>query len=77
MYSFFNDIDNIKHFHPNNFKIDGKLYKNILMYYIGYVTTKAFVKSYTVNPFYLYFRHMNGYFEEINENKYLTAVSTN
>ena len=30
-YYFFNDI-NIKHFDPNNIKIDEKLYKNILIY---------------------------------------------
>ena len=30
-----------------------------------------------LNPFYLTFRYVNGYFEEINENKYLTLVPTN
>ena len=37
---FFDDIINIKHFDPNNIKIDEKSYKNILIYYIGYVTIK-------------------------------------
>ena len=40
IYSFFNDIINIKDFDPNNIKIDEKLYKNILIYYIGYVMIK-------------------------------------
>ena len=37
---FFNDIINIKDFDPNNIKIDEKLFKNILIYYIGYVMIK-------------------------------------
>ena len=36
-YYFFNDIIN---FDPNNIKIDEKSFKNILIYYIGYVTIK-------------------------------------
>ena len=38
-YYFFDDV-NIKNFDPNNIKIDEKLYKNILIYYIAYVTIK-------------------------------------
>ena len=34
---FFDDVINIKNFDPNNIKIDEKSYKNILIYYIGYV----------------------------------------
>ena len=39
-YYFFNDIVNIKKFDPNNIKIDKTSYKNILVYYTGYVTIK-------------------------------------
>ena len=39
-YYFFDDIINIKHLDPNKIKIDEKSYKNILIYYIGYVTIK-------------------------------------
>ena len=39
-YYFFNDIIYIESFNPNNIKIDEKSYKNILIYYIGYVTVK-------------------------------------
>ena len=39
-YYFYNYIINIKIFDLNNTKIDEKLYKNILIYYIGYVTIK-------------------------------------
>ena len=41
---FFNDIINIKGFDPNKFKIDKNSYKNILIYYIRYVTINS------VNP---------------------------
>ena len=50
-YYFFNDIINIKIFDPNNIKIDEKSYKNLLIYYIGYVTIKdsKYVKVNSVN----------------------------
>ena len=35
------------------------------------------VKINSVNPLYLMLNKMNGYSEEINENKYLTLVPTN
>ena len=76
-YYFFNDIISRENFDPNNIKIDEKSYKNILIYYIGYVTIKEYVKIYSVNPLYLIFRYVNGYFENINGNKYLTLVPTN
>ena len=71
---------NIKNFDPNNIKLDEKSYKNILIHYIGYVAIKdsKYVKIYSVNPLYLIFNEVNGYFEEINGNKYLiTLVPTN
>ena len=43
-YYFFNDIIDIENFHPNNIKIDEKSCKNIIIYYIGYVTIKEYVK---------------------------------
>ena len=39
-YYFFDDIINIKNFDPNDIKIDEKPWKNIYIYYIGYVTIK-------------------------------------
>ena len=36
------DIINIRNLDPNNIKIDEKSYKNIFIYYIGYVTIKDF-----------------------------------
>ena len=72
-YYFFDDIINIKEFDPNYFKIDKKSYKNILIYYTAYVTIKylKYVKINSVNPLYHMFNKMSGYFEWINENKYL------
>ena len=53
--------------------------KTILIYYIAYVTIKdsKYVKTNSVNHLYLMFNGINGYFEEINGNKYLTLVPTN
>ena len=39
-YYFSNDIINIKNFDLNDIKIDEKSYKDILFYYIRYVTIK-------------------------------------
>ena len=71
-YYFFDDIINIKNFDPNNIQIDEKSYKNILIYYIGYVTIKdsKHLKINSVNPLYLIFGKVNGYFEEIKKSKY-------
>ena len=51
-YYFFNDIINIKNFGPNNIKTGEKSYKNILIYYIGYVTIKdlKYLKINSINP---------------------------
>ena len=56
-----------------------KLYKIILIYYIIYVTIKdsKYIKINCANPFYLIFNKLNGCFEEINGNKYLTLFPTN
>ena len=51
--------------------------KNILIYYIGYVKIKKDIKISSVNPMYLIFKEMTGYFDEINGNQYLTLVPIN
>ena len=76
-YDFFNDIIYIENFTLSNIKIDEKSYKTILIYYIGYVTIKKDLEIYNVNPLYLIFSKVNGYFEEINRNKYQTVVPAN
>ena len=49
-YYFFNDIINIEEFDSNLIKIDNGSYKDIDMYYIGYITIKKLVtmKIFTV-----------------------------
>ena len=71
-YYFFDDIINKNFFDPNKIKTDEKWYKNILIYYIGYMTIKdsKYLKINSVNPLYLIFNKVNWYFEEINKDKY-------
>ena len=59
IYYFFDNIINIEYVDPNNTKIDGKSYRIILIYYIGYVTIKKDLKIYSVNPLYLIFSKVN------------------
>ena len=66
---FYNDITD-----PNLLKIDKKSYKNIDIYYIGYITIKKtddYESIYSVNHLYLHINHTSGYIEEKNGNKYL------
>ena len=46
---------NIKNLDPNRVKIDKNSYKNIFIFYIGYMRIKdlIYVKIYSVNPLYL------------------------
>ena len=63
---FYNDI-NLKHFESTLLKIDKKHYKNIDIYYIGYITIKKIddcENIYSVNPLYLLVNHARGYIEE-------------
>ena len=48
-YYFFDYIINIKNFHSNLLKIDKKLYKDIDIYYIGYITIKKFGEKYLIH----------------------------
>ena len=61
-YYFFDDIINIKNFDPNRIKIDEKLYKNILIYYIRYAAIKAskYLKINSGNLLYLIISKANG-----------------
>ena len=77
-YYFYNDIINLKDFHSNLSKIDKKHYKEIDIYYIGYITIKKIgncknIKS--VNPLYLMSRSATGEFKEHDGKKYLVLDS--
>ena len=70
---------NIKDFDPSLIKIDKKSFKNIGIYYIGYITIKS-ISDYeninSVNLLYLIIGKVDGFIEENNGNKYLTFPST-
>ena len=70
---YFNDIINMKDFQSNLLKIDKKQYKDIDVYYIGYITVK---KIGHVNPLYLVIHSVTGYFKEKYGEKYLILDST-
>ena len=73
-YCFYDDIINLKDFDASLLKVDKKDYKEIDIYYIGYITFEE-IANYkninSVNPLYLIITEMIGHFKEKNENKYL------
>ena len=78
-YYFYNNQINLKDFDAKLLKISKKSYKNIDIYYIGYITIKKiddYESIYSVNPLYLRIDHANGYIEEKGVNKYLVFDST-
>ena len=78
-YYFYNNIIDLKNFATKLLKIDKKSYKNIDIYYIGYITIKKIddcENINSVNPLYLLIDHASGYIEEKNGNKYLVFDST-
>ena len=68
----------IRKLDPNKIKIDEKSYKNMLTYYIRYMTIKnlIYVTIDVVNSSYLIIHKINEYIEENNSDKYLTLVPT-
>ena len=55
-YYFYNDMINLRNVDLNLLKIDKKHYKEINIYYIGYITAKKIddcENIYSVNPLYL------------------------
>ena len=69
----------IKDLNSDLLKIEKKSYKNIDIYYIGYITMKDtdYVNIHSVNPLYFIIHKAYGYIKKINRNKYLTLVSNN
>ena len=64
----------IRNFHSHLLKIDKKLYKDIDIYYTGYITIKRFGDCediHSVNSLYLIIHSATGYFKEKNDEKYL------
>ena len=78
-YYFYNDIINLKDFHSNLLKIDKKQYKEIDIYYIGYITIKKIGNCKninSVNPLYLMIHSATGEFKECDAKKCLVLDST-
>ena len=69
-YYFHNDITDLKDFDANLLKIDKKSYKNVNIYYTGYIRIKK-IDDYESIPSYLRIGHASEYIEEKNGNKYL------
>ena len=65
-YDFFDDMINIKDFDPSLLKIDKNSYKNIGIYYIGYITIKNsdFVNINIVNSLYIIINEVDRSIEE-------------
>ena len=64
---FYNNIIDLKNFVASLLKIGKKSYKNIDIYYIGYIAIKKiddYESIYSVNPLYLRINHASGYIEE-------------
>ena len=69
----------IKNFHSDLLKIDKKPYKDVNIYYIGYITIKKYSDCeniYIVSPLYLIIYSSTRYFKEKNGEKYLISDST-
>ena len=84
-YYFNNDIINIEDFNSSLLKIDKKLYKDIDIYYIGFITVKKngdCENIYSVNPFHQIIGKLHQHIEcscveyKKNESKYLVFDST-
>ena len=76
---FYNDKINLKNFDTSLLKIEKKHYKEINIYYIGYITlekTGDCENVHSVNHLYLIVSYASGYIEEKNGNKYLVFDST-
>ena len=68
-YYFLNDMINIKKFDASLLKIDKKSYKNISIYYIGYITMRSINDYENINCVYLLhliIGEVDGYIEKNN-----------
>ena len=65
---------NIKDFESNFLKIHKASFKNIAIYYIGYITKKDKYKINSANPLYLIVHKIDGFIEEKGGSKYLNIT---
>ena len=70
-YCYINDfviLMDINDFNPKNIKADTKLYKDVLVFYVGCETINC------AEPLYINFDKINGYIEDNSRSKYLTVI---
>ena len=73
-YYFYNDLIKLFDFDPNMLKLDKKAFKDINIYYIGYVTKKEEYKINSVNPLDLLIYKIDGFIEKKRGSKYLNIA---
>ena len=73
-YYFYNDLIKLFKFDLNMLKLDKNSFKDIDIYYIGYVTKKEEYKINSVNHLYLLIHKIDGFIEEKRGNKYLNIA---
>ena len=71
-YYFYNDLINVLNFEASNLKLDKKAWKDIDIYYIGYIDKKPDWNVNSANPLYLLINRVYGYISEKNGNRFLT-----
>ena len=76
-YYFYNDLINVLNFETSNLKLGRKTWKDLDIYYIGYVDKDktAEWKVNSVNPSYLIITNIYGTVEEKNGHKFLSIDS--
>ena len=72
IYYFYNDSINVLNFEASNLKLDKKTWKDIDIYFIGYVDKKPGWKVNSVNPLYLLINRVHGIISEKNGFKILS-----
>ena len=73
-YYFYNDLINVLNFEASNLKLNKKTWKDIDIYYIGYVDKDkpSDWKVNSVNPLYLIINRIHGMIVENNDFKFLS-----
>ena len=71
-YCFYNDLISVLNFEASNLKLDKKAWKDIDIYYIGYIDKKPECSVNSVNPLYLIINRVYGSVSEKNGNKFLS-----
>ena len=69
-YYFYNDLINVLNFVASNLKLDKKTWKDIDIYFIGYVDKKPDWNVNSVNPLYFIINMVYGYISKKNGNKF-------